>query len=177
MTDIPKNDVPQNDIPTSDIPTSDTPRDEVPSAKLAPDKATPPKPAPSKPTLRYEIWLASFFSAAWVLVFLAFAGLLPLAGIIDLDLYRLYSVAAVLGWTTGNVYMLRRSTLPGGLFGKRLLGVYGVGPLSLLFLLRAMAPSSVHAAAPFVPLYCACVFGLFFLVPVTLKATRTPRRR
>lgn len=148
------------------------PPEKVPPEKVPTEKAS--KAARLK--LRYEIWLLSFFSVAWVVVFLAFAGLLPLAGVIELDLYRLYSVAAVLGWTAGNVYMLRRATLPGGLFGKRLLGVYGVGPLSILFLLRALAPPAVHAAAPFVPIYSACVFSLFFLIPVTLKATRTPRR-
>ncbi len=161
----------------TEVPKHEGSEHELPSDEVSTKGLTPGPGAPSKLKLRYEIWLASFFSAAWVIVFLAFAGLLPLAGWLDLDLYRLYSVAAVLGWTTGNVYMLRRSTLPGGLFGKRLFGVYGVGPLSLLFLLRAMAPSSAHAVAPFVPFYSACVFGLFFLVPVTLKATRTPRRR
>lgn len=164
--------VPRQEGPTDEVSSNEAATDGVPTERLTPGPGSPPKLK-----LRYEIWLASFFSAAWVIVFLAFAGLLPLAGWIDLDLYRFYSVAAVLGWTTGNVFMLRRATLPGGLFGKRLLGVYGVGPLSILFLLRAMAPASAHAVAPFVPFYSACVFGLFFLVPVTLKATRTPRRR
>ena len=94
-----------------------------------------------------------------------------------MDLYRLYSVAAVMGWVAGNLYMLRRGTLPKGRFTKRLLLVYWVGPISVVFLIRSLASAGDHAAAPFVPLYAACVFSLFFLVPVTLKATRTPRLR
>ena len=131
---------------------------------------------PAEPSrLRYELWLLGFFSAAWIGVFVVYVGWLPLAGLVELDLYRLYSFAAVLGWTTGNVFMLRRSTLPSGQFLTRLLLVYCVGPISLVVLVRAMAPVADQAAAPFVPLYASCVFCLFFLVPVTLKATRTPR--
>ena len=127
--------------------------------------------------LRLELGLLSLFSAAWLWVFVIYMGWTPLSGVLDMDLYRLYSVAAVLGWVAGNVYMFRVARLPKpGPFRKRLLLVYWLGPVSLIFLLRSLAPIESQAAAPFVPLYAACVQSLFFLVPVTLKITRTPRR-
>ena len=128
--------------------------------------------------MRFELGLLSLFSAAWLWVFVIYMGWAPVSGVLDMDLYRLYSVAAVLGWSAGNIYMLRAAGLPRpGPFRKRLLAVYWLGPLSLLFLLRGLAPVEEQATAPLVPLYAACVQSLFFLVPVTLKITRTPRRR
>ena len=64
------------------------------------------------PSWRLELMLLAAFSAVWLVAVLVLFGILPLAGVLDLDLYRLYSVAAVLGWLTGNVYLLRRRVLP-----------------------------------------------------------------
>lgn len=126
--------------------------------------------------MRFELGLLSLFSAAWIWVFLIYMRWVPLAGTLSMDLYRLYSVAAVLGWVAGNVYMLRVSALPKpGPFRKRFLLIYWLGPISLLFLLRGLAPEETRVLAPLVPLYAACVQSLFFLVPVTLRMTRTPR--
>ena len=134
---------------------------------MAPDRAG---------VLRVEIALAVTFFFAWLVALLGFRGILPLAGVLDLDLYRLYSVAAVLGWLSGNVYVLRRRSLPPGKFPWRLMISYLFGPVSFVFILRALASNSTQQAAPFVPLYSFMVYGLFFLVPVTLRATRQPLR-
>ncbi len=130
--------------------------------------------------LRFELALLAVFSAAWLAVSVVFFGLVRLAGVFDLDLYRLYSVAAVLGWVSGNVYVLRSrgaSEKSENRYRRRwLLLTYFVGPPSLLCLIRALAPLAAQAAAPFVPIYALCVYCLFFLVPVTLRATRVRRR-
>ncbi len=126
--------------------------------------------------MRLESVLLAFFSAAWLYAIVAGVGLVPLAGTLDLDLYRLYSVAAVLGWVTGNVYVFRSQAYAKHRFRKRLLLTYMVGPPSFLYLLRALARQSVQQAAPLVPIYSFVVYALFFLVPLTLRATRRPRR-
>ena len=122
-----------------------------------------------------ELALLAAFSAAWLLAILAGIGLVPLAGTLTLDLYRLYSIAAVLGWVAGNIYVFR-SRAAHDHFRRRLLLSYLIGPPSFVYLLRALASTTAQQAAPFVPLYSFVVYSLFFLVPLTLRATRTPRR-
>lgn len=118
---------------------------------------------------RLELALLGMFSGAWLLAVLTGLGVLPVAGTLGLDLYTLYSFGAALGWVAGNVYVARRRRL-GTRVGRRLLLLtYLVGPPALLYVLRSMAPHAAQNAAPFVPLYAFCVFGLFFLVPVTLR--------
>ncbi|MDA8019877.1 MAG: hypothetical protein MPN21_20745 [Thermoanaerobaculia bacterium] len=108
------------------------------------------------------------FSGAWALAVLLGLGILPAAGALSLDLYGFYSFAAALGWVAGNVYVarLRRH---GRTARKRLLFAYFLGPPSLLYVIRSLAPRAAQQAAPFVPIYAFCVFGIFFLVPVTLR--------
>ncbi len=125
--------------------------------------------------MRLELGLLAVFSAIWLLTILGGLGMLPLAGMLDLDLYRLYSIAAVSGWVAGNIYVSRSQTF-GRRFRKRLLLSYLIGPPSLVYFLRTLAPIAVQQAAPMVPIYGFCVYALFFLVPVTLRVTRTPRR-
>ncbi len=128
--------------------------------------------------MRLELGLLAVFSAIWLLTILAGLGVVPLAGTLALDLYRLYSIAAVLGWVAGNIYVPRSERLADARrFRKRLLLSYLIGPPSLVYFLRALAPSAIQQAAPMVPIYSFCVYALFFLVPVTLRATRTPRRK
>lgn len=124
---------------------------------------------------RFEFALAATFFLAWSVALLDLWGILPLAGLLDLDLYRLYSVAAVLGWLSGNLHVLLRRTLPPQGLRRRLMLTYPIGPVSFVYILRALASPSSQQAAPFVPLYSFMVYGLFFLVPVTLQATRRPR--
>lgn len=127
--------------------------------------------------LRLELALMGLFSAAWIWGFLIYIGWVPFSGSLQMGLYRFYSVAAVIGWLAGNIYLLRLAALGNPTkYRKRLLLAYGLGPVSLLFLLRALAPAEALAAAPLVPLYAACVHSLFFLVPVSLRWTRTQRR-
>ncbi len=122
----------------------------------------------------FELVLLAVFSAAWLLAILAGMGLVPLAGLLTLDLYRLYSIAAVLGWVSGNIYVFRAQAFPQS--RRRLLLSYLIGPPSFVYLLRGMAPLAYQQAAPFVPIYSFAVYALFFLVPLTLRATRTRRR-
>lgn len=127
--------------------------------------------------VRFELFLSVGFSAIWLLAVLGLFRILPLAGTFDLDLYRLYSVGAVLGWLSGNIYIMRRRILPdSGAWKKRLLLAYLLGPSGMIYLLRALASPSLQQAAPFVPLYGMAVYMLFFLVPVTLRTTAVPRR-
>ncbi len=126
--------------------------------------------------LRFEQLLLAVFSAAWLLAILIGMGLVPLAGTLDLDLYRLYSVAAVLGWVAGNIYVFRTQTLPKDRSRKRLLWTYLIGPPSFVYIIRSLARQVVQQAAPLVPIYAFAIYALFFLVPVTLRATRQPRK-
>lgn len=132
---------------------------------------TPPR------DIRFELFLLVGFSAIWFMAVLGLFRILPLAGTFDLDLYRLYSVGAVLGWLSGNIYIMRRRSLPdNGAWKKRLLLAYLLGPPGMVYLLRALAPLDVQQAAPFVPFYSMAVYTIFFLVPVTLRTTAVPRR-
>ncbi len=120
--------------------------------------------------VKVELILVAGFSVSWLLAVLAAFGILPLRGALDLDLYRYYSLAAVLGWISGNVYLIRKRALPGeGGWKKRLLLAYLLEPPGVLFLLRAMAPLDIQKAAPLVPIYSLAIYVIFFLVPVTLK--------
>lgn len=106
----------------------------------------------------------------WIFAILGQLGVAPISGLLELDLYSLYGTAAAVGWVAGNVYVLRRRALGAGKkFRRRLLLAYLLGPPSVVYLARALAPATVQAAAPFVPWYALAVFAVFFLVPVTLK--------
>ncbi len=127
--------------------------------------------------LKIEAALLIVFSIAWALVILVLLDRLPVAGTLYLDLYSLYGVAAILGWVTGNLYVLRRPRMPEGSYRTQVLISYLLGPLACIYLLRAAAPVSALHAAPLVPLYAFLIYWIFFLVPVTLRATRVQRRQ
>ena len=130
------------------------------------------------PGVRFELIMLVVFSGFWLFAALGFFGILPVAGTLDLGLYRLYSVAAVLGWVSGNVYMMRRRVLPNsGRWKNRLLLAYLLGPSGVVYMLRALASPYVQKAAPLVPIYGFGVYIIFFLVPVTLKSSEPPRLR
>ncbi|MEM7582976.1 MAG: hypothetical protein AAF560_06325 [Acidobacteriota bacterium] len=126
--------------------------------------------------LRLEQVLLAAFSAAWLLAILIGIGLVPLAGTLDLDLYRLYSIAAVLGWVAGNIYVFRSQAVSEARWRKVLLWTYLIGPPSFVYIIRSLAREAVQQAAPLVPIYSFAIYALFFLVPVTLRATRQPRK-
>lgn len=117
----------------------------------------------------------ALFLACYVVALLHLLGLVPLAGTVDLGLYGLYTLAAVLGWIAGNVYVQRARGLPKQL-RRRFLMVYFLGPVSVVLMLRFMAPQAVQLVQPLVPAYALGVFTIFFLVPVTLRGS-PPRRR
>ena len=126
--------------------------------------------------LQLEIVLLGVFSTFWLAAIVVLLGLVPVSGTLHLDLYSYYSIAAFLGWVSGNVYVHRLGKLPAGCYRKRLLLSYLIGPPSVLYVLRALAPRAAQTAAPLVPIYGFAVYCLFFLVPVTLRNTRIPRR-
>jgi hypothetical protein len=115
--------------------------------------------------------LLGLFGAAWGLALLYLSGALPLAGAVGLSLYGYYGIAAAGGWLAGNVWVQRRRGRPRPL-ARRLLVLYLFGPPAFLFLLRAAAPPALQAAAPLAPLWAFGVYGVFFLVPVTLPPYR-----
>jgi hypothetical protein len=120
---------------------------------------------------RLELVLLAFFAACWAVVALHLAGLAPLTGSFPLDLYPLYGVAGLAGSLAGNVYVARARRLPREQHRRTLL-VYFAGPPGLLFLLRAMAPAAVQAAAPLVPVWAFGVFAVFFVVPLSVSRPR-----
>lgn len=124
---------------------------------------------------RLELALLGLFLACWTVNLLVLAGLVRVAGNYPMSLYGIYGVAAALGWLAGNVYVQRTRGFPGAL-RRRFLLIYFLGPPGIVYLLRAMAPVAEQVAAPLVPVYAFGVFGIFFLVPVSLKATARPRR-
>lgn len=125
---------------------------------------------------RLELILFAFFLAAWIVDFLALLRLVDLAGSLELGLYPLFSLAAIIGWIAGNIYVPRSRRLPPELRRASLL-VYYLGPPGLLYLIREMATEEAQREAPLVPVYAFAVFTVFFLVPVILKRSPPSRLR
>ena len=122
-----------------------------------------------------ELGLLGLFLALWTVALAALVGLLPTAGLLDLDLYQLFAMAAFLGMLSGNLFVHRTRNTPRPL-RKKLLLIYMLGPPALIYLMRSLAPIETQAAAPFAAIYACGVFLVFFLVPVTLKSSAKPRR-
>jgi hypothetical protein len=119
--------------------------------------------------------LLGLFGAAWGLALLHLSGAVPLAGAVGLSLYGFYGISATAGWLAGNVYVWRRHRLA-PVPAWRLLVLYLFGPPAFLYLLRAAAPPELQMAAPLAPVWSFGVFGVFFLVPVTLPPYRARSR-
>ncbi len=113
-----------------------------------------------------ELFLLAFFVVAWLSAVAVLLAGVPLAGILQLELYHLYGVAAFLGWLAGNVYVHRSRGAP-KLLRRRFLLIYLMGPPSLLYLLWSAAPLAAQEAAPLASVYSCFVFAILFLVPVT----------
>lgn len=118
--------------------------------------------------MRLEVVLLGLFVAAWCLALLSVALGLPLAGLVPLSLYQFYGIAAAAGWLGGNLYVRRARKLPRQI-RKRVLLIYLLGPPSLVYLLRTMAPATEQGAAPLVGLWAFVVLTIFFMVPVSLR--------
>ena len=115
-----------------------------------------------------EIVLLGLFVVVWCLALLLVAAGLPLAGLAPLSLYQLYGLAAAAGWLGGNLYVHRARKLP-RVIRKRVLLIYLLGPPSVIYLVRTMAPAAEQAAAPLAGLWAFGVLAIFFLVPVSLR--------
>ncbi len=124
---------------------------------------------------RFEPILAAFFLATWIVGLLSLFRLIDSSGALRLGLYPLFSIAAALGWVSGNAYRVRSRPLP-SLLRRGVFVVYYVGPLGFLVFLRSMAPRPEQAAAPLVPLYSWMVFSMLFLVPIVLRRSASKRR-
>lgn len=117
---------------------------------------------------RFEAILLGLFLACWLVYLLAVVRVVSLAGSLTLTFYPYFSLAAAIGWGAGNLYVFRtRDREPATRRG--LLAGYFLGPLGLLFLLRAMTPVEFQRGAPLVGLYAFCVFSIFFVVANWLK--------
>lgn len=117
---------------------------------------------------RFETIVALLAFVCWLFGLLAYVGLLPLAGTLDLELTAFFAVAAALGWVAGNIYVQRSRGLSSH-HRRRLVPIYLLGPPGLLFLLRTMASTVLQAAAPLAPIYGLFVYAVLFLVPVSLR--------
>lgn len=124
---------------------------------------------------RVEQLFFAFCLASWVVGLLAYFGIVDLSGQLTLGLYPLFTVAAALGWVSGNVWVHRSRGMPSGL-KRRLWTFYFFGPPGVLYLLRQMAPAADLASAPLVPVFAFAVFTVLFLVPVMLRRAEGPRR-
>jgi hypothetical protein len=117
---------------------------------------------------RLEPILFSFFCACWLAALLHGIGLVPLADTIRLEPQTLFTLAAIVGWLAGNVYVHRRRTVLRR-FHRRLLLLYLVGPPGVFFLLWAMAPEDWQRAVPLAAVYAFGVSSTLFLVPYLLR--------
>jgi hypothetical protein len=120
---------------------------------------------------RIELVLAGLFAACWVAALLGTFDAAPLAGVLDLGLYPLYSLAVVLGSAAGNAIAWRAWRLERD-ERRRILVLYLAGPPGLLMLLRALAPAAAQDAAPLVPFYAFMVFAVFLAVPLMIRRPR-----
>lgn len=128
----------------------------------------------SREITRGDAVFLGLFLACWALSVLSFTWVIGLAGSLPLTLYGYYSVAVMLGWAFGILYVRRTWGLPTPI-RRRFLLIYYLGPPAILGLLRSMAPWPDQRAAPFVPLYAFGAFSVLFLVPVTMKFPRPLR--
>ena len=120
--------------------------------------------------MRLEVVLLGVFVVGWCLALLSVAAGLPLAGLAPLSLYQLYGIAAAAGWLGGNLYVHRAPKLP-QLIRRRIALIYLLGPPSVVYLLRTMAPADEQVLAPLAGLWAFGVQAIFFMVPVSLRRT------
>ncbi len=115
---------------------------------------------------RFELIVGGLFGLVWLV-----ATILLRTGGLDLDRVpapgSLFPFAAFLGWISGNVFMSRRSA--SGLSFRALVPIYLGGPPSLIWFLWACIPPAIQAVSPLVPLLSLGIYGILFLVPVTLR--------
>jgi hypothetical protein len=122
-----------------------------------------------------ELPLLLFFSVCWVVAIVVIIGGLSIAGVLPFSLYHYFGLAAFGGGIAGNVFVHRSNRLGKG-SRRWLLLVYLFGPLGALALLDALGPVEQQRWVPLAPIYAFGIFGLFFLVPVSLRPRGGGRR-
>jgi hypothetical protein len=121
----------------------------------------------------FGVAAVGLFLACWAVFFLQLLGLARLPDLSHLTLIQAYSAASSLGWVAGMIYVQRTRHLAGPL-RRQLFLLSFFGPPSVFFVLIAMA--RLDRQAPFVLLWALCVFGIFYLVPVSFRSVgRGPR--
>jgi len=117
--------------------------------------------------MRLELSLLAAGLLCWLAALLAGLAGVPAAGLLPLDLYPLYGLAAFLGWLAGNGFVLRSR---GRGRSRRLSWMaYLVSPAGLFVLLWTLAPAGPRTGAPLAPLWAWGVYVVLFLVPVSLR--------
>jgi hypothetical protein len=111
--------------------------------------------------------LAGLFLACWVVFLLQLLGLARLPELPRLTLMQLYSAASALGWAAGMIYVQRTRHLAAPL-RRPLFLLSFFGPPGLVCLLIAMG--RLQRQAPLVLVWSLCVFGIFYLVPVSFRS-------
>jgi hypothetical protein len=125
-------------------------------------------PLPPRPIRTLEAVLLGLFLACWAVLVLSWLHVAHLSGNAPVSLYRYFSFASALGWSTGTIYVQRGRKLAEP--DRRLLRwVYYLGPQGIVYLLRALAPLAERRLAPLVPLWAFGVYTVFFLVPVLVR--------
>ena len=121
---------------------------------------------------RLETVLLGLFGAFWVVLVLAYLGVVHLAVTLPLTLYELFGTAGMVGTLAGNLAVWRSIGVDVEVW-RRLKVIYYVGPACLPMLVRALAPLELRVAAPFAALWAVGVYSVFYLVPVSMR--RVPR--
>jgi len=133
-------------------------------------------PLPPRPIRSLEVVLLGLFLACWAVLVLSWLNVTHLSGNAPVSLYRFFSFASALGWTTGTIYVQRGRKLAEP-DRRLLLWVYYLGPQGIVYLLRALAPLAERRLAPLVPLLAFGVYTVFFLVPVLVRRMMGVDRR
>lgn len=119
---------------------------------------------------RTETVAGGFFLAAWVVAGVYLAGWLEAPGW-RMSLYGQYALAASWGWVVGNLYVLRRRSIPDaqGARKRLFLLLYLVVPAGVIVLVRSMLDPELRAAAPLADPLAVAIYALFFFVPFSLR--------
>jgi hypothetical protein len=115
---------------------------------------------------RLEAIVGGICLGAWTLatIFLAIGN----RGLDRFAAIRLFfPFAATLGWFAGNIYVARRRRK--AMSRRALLAIYLGGPPGLIWLFWTTLPTTLRVASPIAPPLALGIYGIFFLVPVTLR--------
>jgi hypothetical protein len=117
--------------------------------------------------MQLELGLLATGLACWLAALVVGVVGTPASGLLPVDHYPLYGLAAFLGWLAGNALVLRSRGRPAE---RRLFWMaYLLAPPGFFVLLWMLAPLAVRVAAPLAPLWAWGVFLVLFLVPITFQ--------